>query len=140
MSHRAPPSLPLPPEIHLEIFSYLTEDVLISLATVSTVIHELSLRTALARYGIVEETIRSQNFPQISTNGAFPAFCLARFIRGARKLNIYFDPQTDIYKTLRALEQLSRKFVHLPQIDLDLTSWCSGPQALKFCSAIKQLW
>ncbi|KAJ6546037.1 hypothetical protein DFH09DRAFT_1171839 [Mycena vulgaris] len=116
-------STPFSDEIILEIFEHLTDAELLSLATISKRIHDLALLSHLSRYGITEDDIASNSFPELTTSGAFPAFCIARFITGVDTLRLRFDPRAKLDQDVRALAKLSRKMPLIKSIDLEFCQW-----------------
>ncbi|KAJ6559530.1 hypothetical protein B0H19DRAFT_1260243 [Mycena capillaripes] len=106
-------------EIILQIFEHLTDGELLSLVVISQHIHDLALLSHLSRYGITETNIATNSFPPLSTSGAFPAFCLARFIAGVEALRVQFDPSVKLNRDVRALENLVRRLPPIKSINLD---------------------
>ncbi|KAJ7271735.1 hypothetical protein C8J57DRAFT_287037 [Mycena rebaudengoi] len=109
---------PFPNEVLLKIFYHLTDTELLALAPVSTNIHDLALLTHLSRYGISETEIASQNFPEMTTNGAFHAFCLARFVTRPAAIRLRFDLGAWIDNDVRAFVTLARRLPPIPFIEM----------------------
>ncbi|KAJ7239332.1 hypothetical protein C8J57DRAFT_1246065 [Mycena rebaudengoi] len=116
--HPPPNPAPFPNEVILNIFDHLSDAELRALAPVSIKIHELALLVHLSRYGISETEIASQDFPEMSTGGAFHAFRLARFITRPTALRLRFDPTAQIDRDVRALTSLARRLPPIPSIEL----------------------
>ncbi|KAJ7488347.1 hypothetical protein FB451DRAFT_1391287 [Mycena latifolia] len=110
-------------EIILEIFEHFSDVDLLSLATISKLIHELALLSYFRRYGITESDIASHSFPQLSTADAFRALRIARFITRVERLQLRFEPSARLDQHVRALADLSRRLLPIKSIDLEFCPW-----------------
>ncbi|KAJ7724360.1 hypothetical protein B0H16DRAFT_1596495 [Mycena metata] len=121
------PTDPLVPrfadEIFLEIFEHLTEVDLLSLATISKHIHELSLVACFDRYGITEDDIAAKSFPPLSKSRAFPTIALGRFVTTVEALRLRFHTSTQLSRDVNALASLVRRMPPIKSTDLDFSPW-----------------
>ncbi|KAJ6591694.1 hypothetical protein DFH09DRAFT_182050 [Mycena vulgaris] len=119
----APSTLPwFSDEVILEILEHLADAELLSLAGISKHFHELALLSHLSRYGITENDIASNSFPPLSTNGAFRAVLLARFITGMDELRLRFDNSAQLDRDVRALTNFVKRLPPIRSIDLEFPS------------------
>ncbi|KAJ6545332.1 hypothetical protein B0H19DRAFT_1075666 [Mycena capillaripes] len=125
ISTALPPNLP--GEMILQIFAYLTDAELLSLASMSKQFHTLALLSYLARYGINETNISNNSYPLVSTSGAFRALCIARFVGGIDALRVRFDPSTKTQRDVRLLDSLVSRLPPINSVELEFlprsSSW-----------------
>ncbi|KAJ7026360.1 hypothetical protein C8F04DRAFT_1125502 [Mycena alexandri] len=110
-------------EIFLEIFEHLTDMDLLSLATISKHIHELSLVACFGRYGITEADIAAKSFPPLSKSQAFPTIPLGRFVTTVDALRLRFHTSTQLNRDVNALASLVRRMEPIKSTDLDFSPW-----------------
>ncbi|KAJ6545318.1 hypothetical protein B0H19DRAFT_1266776 [Mycena capillaripes] len=111
-------------KIILQIFAYLTDAELLSLASISKQFHTLTLLSYLGRYDINETNISNNSYPLVSTSGAFPALCIARFIVGVEVLHVWFDPRTKTQWDVRLLDSLVSRLPPIQGVHLEFPgSW-----------------
>ncbi|KAF8212668.1 hypothetical protein K438DRAFT_1957289 [Mycena galopus ATCC 62051] len=116
--NRDPPSPALSDEMLLEIFEHLDTKELLSLAAVSTHIHDVSLIMLLARHGITGPDIRAHSFD--TTSGALPALCVARFITRIDALRVRFEANAEFEREVNALATLGRRLL-IKSIDVKIS-------------------
>ncbi|KAJ7210090.1 hypothetical protein GGX14DRAFT_626393 [Mycena pura] len=106
-------------ELFIEIFEHLTDADLLSLATISKHIHDLALLSHLERHGITVADIESHSVPLMSTDGAFHALRIARFVTAIEALRLRFDPSPKLHRDVSALEKFAQRLPPIKIIDLE---------------------
>ncbi|KAJ7097516.1 hypothetical protein C8R44DRAFT_366282 [Mycena epipterygia] len=110
----------LPRELILLIFDYLPERDLIKLYEVSSSTKELALLVILARYGVSESQIQSQELPNVSSRALRSlSACYPTILPHIRTLDLHFDDgDVDHLAAWRSLMHLAERFPAIPSITL----------------------
>ncbi|KAJ7687724.1 hypothetical protein B0H17DRAFT_680120 [Mycena rosella] len=118
-SSEAASLLQLPRELILLIYECLPEHDLIRLCQVSSLSKHLALLAILARHGVSESQLQSQEISNISTRAlrALSA-CYPNFISNIRALNVHFNRTDAHHHAVCSLRRLAEDFPVIPWVTL----------------------
>ncbi|KAJ7445977.1 hypothetical protein B0H11DRAFT_2086149, partial [Mycena galericulata] len=119
--------LDLAPELVLQIYDYLTETELLHLCQVSVLAKQIALPVLLARCGVSEAQIQSQELLNVPSR-ALRALCAAcpTVIASVKVLDLHFDEDFQHRPVWRFLAHLGERLPAIPRVTLTF----SKPPAL----------